>query len=207
MNRLHTLSGSRLDQKIKPDRRGKRTVIAGVYSIASPSGKRYIGSSSDLKKRRKNHRDLLYKGRHHSIALQRAWEKYKGCLRFKVLLVCSTEHLIFYEQRAIDKLKPIYNMSRNAGTRLGSTLSEEVVRAMTERARGNKYALGLRHTEETKRAISELHKGKSKTPEHRAKIAAALRGVPWCLGRKHSEETKEKMRLSAKRLWERRKLA
>lgn len=44
--------------------------------------------------------------------------------------------------------------------------------------RGNQHAKGLRHSEEWKKATSERQLGskRPKTPEHRAKIAAALRG-------------------------------
>ena len=45
---------------------------------------------------------------------------------------------------------------------------------------GKKLALGYKHTEEWKRKMSKMMKGKNK----------------WMLGKKHSEETKKKMSLS-----------
>lgn len=205
MSRLLTVFGSPLNKNLPRNKKGDGTPLTGVYSITSPSGKMYVGSSSNLKLRRKAHRRLLNEGRHHSLALQRAWDKYEGRLRFNILLLCSVEHLMFYEQRAIDRLRPCYNMCPIAGTRLGAKMSDKGRKNISSALKGNTYARGLKHTERVRQLISELHKGKSKTVEHRAKIAAALRGTPWCLGRKHSEETKEKMRRSALLLWEQRR--
>jgi len=80
---------------------------------------------------------------------------------------------------------------------------------------GNKYALGYKHTketkkkisekckgrkhtEETKKNISETHKGKPKSKEHKRKLSESKKGKNNPLfGKHHTEETKRKMRLSA----------
>ena len=60
----------------------------------------------------------------------------------------------------------------------GKKHTEETKRKMSEAKKGNKNRVGKKHTEETKRNISEAKKGK---PSNRA-------------GKKHTEETKRKMR-------------
>lgn len=69
---------------------------------------------------------------------------------------------------------------------------------------------GFKHSEETKRRLSEVNKGKKHSKEAREKISKALKkriyseeqrrklserskGNKYCLGRKHSEETKKKI--------------
>lgn len=51
--------------------------------------------------------------------------------------------------------------------------SPDVVAAMTAVNMGNKYRQGILHTEETRLKMSLASKGKPKSPEHRAKLAAA----------------------------------
>jgi hypothetical protein len=59
--------------------------------------------------------------------------------------------------------------------------------------------LGVEVSEETRKKMSESHKGRPNTPEQKAKISAALKG------RVMSEETKKKISESRKKLWEKRK--
>jgi hypothetical protein len=54
---------------------------------------------------------------------------------------------------------------------------------------------GYRHTEETKKKISELHKGKNLTEEHKKKVGDSLRGKK---GKPLSDEAKKKLSLSLK---------
>ena len=94
--------------------------VSGVYKITSPSGKFYIGSAVNIRTRWKTHRKQLRGGIHHSVVLQRASEKHGlDNLIFQVLLVCEPCNLLMYEQRAMDVLKPQYNVSPTAGSKLG----------------------------------------------------------------------------------------
>jgi len=63
--------------------------ICGIYSILNKlNNKTYIGSSCDIERRWRHHRQNLNKGIHHCIHLQRAWNKYGfGLLFIQYLLV------------------------------------------------------------------------------------------------------------------------
>jgi predicted GIY-YIG superfamily endonuclease len=52
-------------------------IISGIYYIKNiTNNKLYIGSSKDILKRFYEHKRLLRHNKHHSIRLQRAWDKY-----------------------------------------------------------------------------------------------------------------------------------
>lgn len=156
---------------------------SGVYEILNTSnGKRYVGSAVSLPRRWLEHRSLLRKGKHHSRILQRAWGKYgEQAFEFSPLLVCAKTDLIFYEQRAMDTLRPEYNIAPTAGN-----------------------CLGVKHSAETRARMSAANKGKKLPPEVVEKIAAANIGKKRssefktaqsarATGRTHSDETKAKL--------------
>jgi len=58
----------------------------------------------------------------------------------------------------------------------GSKHSPQARAKMSAAAKGNKRALGRRHTLETCTRMSIAHKGKRLSPEHRAGISAATKG-------------------------------
>src|SRR5574337_461681 len=90
---------------------------SGIYELRSPSGKRYVGSSKNLPKRKREHFSALSRGDHPNKTLLRAFNKY-GTLTFSVLIKCSEDNLFLYEQFVIDGLRPEYNESPSAcGTR------------------------------------------------------------------------------------------
>lgn len=143
----------------------------GIYSITSPSGNKYIGSSIDIHSRWSGHRCELSKNRHHSSALQNASNKYGlENLEFKVELICGEKDLLLYEQIYIDYLKPEYNICPIAGR-----------------------TTGYKHTKESLEKMSKIHKGKILSEEHRAKLRKSHRRLKPNLGKKASEETRAKM--------------
>lgn len=58
----------------------------GIYLIASPSGKVYVGQSRNLRKRLMEHRRLLNKNQHKNIHLQNSYNKYHGEGFFSIIL-------------------------------------------------------------------------------------------------------------------------
>lgn len=89
--------------------------MIGIYEIKNKvTGKIYIGSSKQIEKRWEQHLQALEKGEHHSILLQRAWNKYgKECFEFTIKEECREEELLLKEQKHLD-LKPEYNVGAQA---------------------------------------------------------------------------------------------
>jgi group I intron endonuclease len=115
-------------------------MTCGIYSITSPSGKCYIGSSADIENRWSRHRSDLKKDSHHAFKLQRASTKHGlKALIFNILEVCSIENLLPLEQMYLTRHKPKYN----------TTLSVDI--ASCEQSR--------------KKMLATI-----RTPEHRAKV-------------------------------------
>lgn len=166
----------------------------GIYQITNlQNGKCYVGSAASFTKRWKEHVRQLSNGNHHSTVMQRAWNKYgEAAFEFKKLLVCAKADLIWYEQRAIDVLKPAYNICKVAGSVLGYRHTDEAKTAAAERARGNTNRRGRKELQEVCDRISAGRKGKGIgrvfDAETREKIAAAQRG------RTLTEEQKEHLR-------------
>jgi len=123
----------------------------GVYKITcAPTGKIYIGSAArSLEARRKRHWADLRGGRHHSINLQRSWNKYgESAFTFTPVLLCRPQDALMYEQLAFEALKPTLNMAPTAGNLSGFT-----------------------HSIESRRKIAEY----PRTPEMRLRQSAAMR--------------------------------
>jgi len=96
--------------------------ISGIYIIRSTCNLRrvYVGSAKNISIRWSLHRRDLAKGRHHSIKLQRHYDKYGAeDLIYEMLELCPIEALINREQYYIDKLRPYFNICKIAGSSLG----------------------------------------------------------------------------------------
>lgn len=154
---------------------------SGVYQITNEvNGKRYIGSAVNMDKRWKEHRRDLRANRHRNQKLQRSYNKYgKDSFSFKVIVDCSPENAIAWEQIAIDGIDPEINICRIAGSRKGVTFSKShreklgLIRKgvkldpeihqkvwKTRREKGN----GKRKIESILKA-AEKNTGKKRTPE------------------------------------------
>ena len=147
----------------------------GIYEILNAAnGKRYIGSAVCFSLRWNNHRVSLRRSKHHSAALQHAWNKYgEEAFVFRALLACAKEQLLFQEQRAIHGFMPAYNICKVAGSQLGAKRTPE------QRVR---YAGALRgqirgpHSAEHRAKLSAAHTGQKRSPEQCARIGASKRG-------------------------------
>lgn len=166
-----------------------------VYLIVNNvNGKRYVGQTSQPLNKRwarhrspMNHRDPQY--------LFRAIQKY-GAENFTIkplVVVNSKWEMDLYERSLIKAFglrnpEKGYNLTDGGGGMLGFKLSEETkarmssyVKSEEHRARisisklGNKSRLGILHSEETKKKISEAHKGKKFSSEHLNNLRLARR--------------------------------
>lgn len=148
---------------------------AGVYKITcTRTGKFYIGSSYNMKKRTNSHRCLLQKNTHTSIHLQRAWKKH-GAEHFKVevLFRCSVDDLLFYEQRALNTLKPIFNILPTAGSNRGF-----IVSAATREKQSQAVKERLKNTSYDRKAHIDRLLSHRNNPKRLANLRAKLVGRP-----------------------------
>lgn len=176
--------------------------ISGVYQIQSKikPERIYIGSSICIDNRWKSHLKALRKNKHHSLKLQRHFNKYRDIdLQFSILLVCESKDLIKVEQYFINSYKPYFNTCKIAGSTLGFKFSKESKEKLSLLAMGNKRCIGRAMSEEKKRQMSEERKGKIffiHTEQSKLKLSKAFKDKPL------SEETKQKFREG----WEKRRI-
>lgn len=160
-------------------------IVSGIYSIVNKvNGKKYIGSSININNRYKQHIAMLKRGRHHSIALQRAWDKY-GKDQFELVIICMApeEYLLKLEQKFLNSLfgDNLYNISKDAVAWMkGRKHSPETLAKMHTDRLGNKSRTGY----------PGHWKGQKLSQEHIANMKKSRQFV--------SQETREKMSLSKK---------
>lgn len=117
----------------------------GIYSLTNRNnGKRYIGQSRNLQKRKTTHEWLLRNHRHFNIHLQRAWDS-GDRFDFEILEECTKEEL---NEKEIEWIKKLDTM------RCGYNLCE-----------GGEATDGYHFTEEQKEKISKANKGRKTTEE------------------------------------------
>ncbi len=159
----------------------------GIYRILNiTNNKCYVGSSISLHHRKNEHFRDLRKNVHHSVKLQRAYNKYGyDKFSFEVLENCTKEELKIKEEFWIKELKTYkfgYNWSRLTGSSfLGRKHSVETCLLISIRGKGTKRSAetkyrisqarkGVRHSVETRKKMSDGHKGLIPTKETVAKI-------------------------------------
>lgn len=81
-------------------------MAGGVYAITNTkNGKKYVGSSCNLAKRKNQHFSDLRNDRHSNIHLQRAYHKYgESDFVWEILEIASDDDLLTCENNWIDKL-------------------------------------------------------------------------------------------------------
>jgi len=183
---------------------------SGIYQIQSIfNEKRYIGSTINLKSRRKDHFKDLEEGRNNRY-LQMHVRKYGVAdLIFSILEFCPKEKLIEREQYWMDKLQPKFNICPIAGSCLGVKFSDVACRENGERVRKfwldpeyrerqNLSHKGFKPSEKSKRKTSETMKRLFREREHWNKgfhhsdVSKKKIGIGQ-EGRSKSEETKRRM--------------
>ena len=91
-------------------------MIGYIYIIRNNvNGKFYIGSTNNYHKRKLKHFNQLRKNKHHSIYLQRAFNKYKET-SFEFIIIETCYNYQIREQELLDSIdfKDSYNVSKSA---------------------------------------------------------------------------------------------
>ena len=161
-----------------------KKAISGVYEIRNIlNGHKYYGSAVDIKRRFARHKMDLRKGKHHSIYLQRAWDKYgEDSFEFIVLAVCepNKEELLQMEQALLDT-KPEYNISPSARNSQGVIRREETKHKISASLIGHEQ---FPCTEERKRLLREINTGKHASDEVKQKMSESHLGSTWSAARR-----------------------
>lgn len=165
---------------------------SGVYKIKNLiNNKSYIGSSISIDNRIKKHKESLLKGNHHSIKLQRSYDKYgEDNFIFEIIEDVSIEYLIDREQHYInlfDSYNNGYNSVQFAGSNLGMKHSDSTKDKIRLSSIGNKNMLNKKHNDDTKNIISEKLKGRNLSDDTKLKMSEVR------IGKKLSDETKLKI--------------
>ena len=156
---------------------------SGIYCIENlKNGKKYIGQSVDLEKRKHEHFSLLKGNNHSNTHLQNSYNKYgEENFKFRILLYCEPFELTKYEQFFVDYYMPelLYNVRLECvNSNQGIILSEGTKRKMSKANGGENHPMwGKHHSEETIKKMSEACHGEN-NPMY---------------GKHHSEETIRKM--------------
>lgn len=223
-----------------------------VYLVTNiTNGKRYAGqhSGNNLNRYWKSCICAALGGSKSKPALYNSVRKH-GSENFIIeplIIVHKKEEMNFYESFLIREFdlrnsEKGYNLTDGGEGTPGRKMSEENRIKLSERMKGKKYGLGhkmteenkvkllavhigMKHTEEACRKISEGHKGLPQHENTKRALASVLKGNSWNVekhlseetkrklseagkGRKHSPESIEKMRLVQKNApWKQRKLS
>jgi len=162
-----------------------------VYSIQNTqNGKRYIGSTVNFPGRKRVHLWMLRHNRHHSILLQRSWNKYgEDCFKFEILFESEDSKIqIQMEQKFMDELKPELNICPVAGVRSGFSHSDECKKRISIKVKqmcadgeiSRPDRTGYKQSEETKAKIGAAHKGRvfSDTTLEKMRLAKRAKAHP-----------------------------
>lgn len=167
----------------------------GIYAIVNIlSGKVYVGSTMQSFKRRWSiHKSKLNHNRHGNSHLQRAWNKYgaKAFLWMILEIVQHAEKIIQREQYWLDEhllFCDLYNTGRVASNPfLGCKHTEETRKRISEASRKKIPRRGWHHTEGTKKKLRQIQSGRHHTEAAKSKMSK------FQTGREKSEEHKRKI--------------
>lgn len=136
--------------------------ISGIYAVVNTlNNKKYVGSSSDIKKRYRQHYNDLYKNKHVNIHLQRAFNKYgKDAFEFWILEKCEDikDTLIAIEQKWIDS-DGDYNICKLASHQSGDVYTGHVI------------------SKEHRQIVAEANRRRVWTKESREKLSQSLKNA------------------------------
>ncbi len=111
-----------------------------IYAIINIiNGKIYIGSAINFRKRRNAHERNLKLNKHHSIYLQRAYNKYgKDNFKFDIIEeIIDKKKLLKREQMWMNLFKPQYNIAKTAGSMLNFNHRSESKEKMSISRKGS----------------------------------------------------------------------
>jgi len=174
--------------------------MTGIYKITSPSNRVYVGQSVSISRRWNDYKKSL-KG--NQIKLYNSIKKYGYDNHvFEIIELCNEDSLNCRERFWQEKLDCVENglnckyvKTKDKYGRLSKSTIQKMKDADKSYMIGNNYRLGILHTDETKKRISNSLKGQMVGDKnHMYKRFGKLN---YFFGRSHSDETKEILRKKA----------
>jgi group I intron endonuclease len=169
--------------------------VGCVYCLTSPSGRSYIGLSTDFDSRMVEHLSMANSGSRyliHKAIRKYGWDSFTRRVLFES---SDVEELKAKEQELIAQHRTFfreggYNMTRGGDGVFGLRFTDE------SRLRMSKAHKGKRLSATTRKKIADAHRGRPKSKEHRRNISKAIMGHPSYKksGKPCSEETRDKIR-------------
>ena len=139
--------------------------MIGVYVIRCKVNDRfYIGVSKNIKARWNEHKSYLKNNKHHSVKLQRSYNKY-GIDAFEYSIIYETKDYESAVNLEIAMIKSFYgkmllnSSATSQGFGIGYKHTEATKAKISKSLMGNKYTLGYKHTEEAKEKQRQASKG------------------------------------------------
>jgi group I intron endonuclease len=134
-------------------------MTTGIYKIRNiVNDKSYVGFSTEIEKRWRQHKADLRNDHHINILIQNAWNKY-GEHAFEFIIVEETSELADREVYWIHELDTHYN---------GYNL--------TEGGDDPPNHTGFKRSAKTRKLMGDVQRGRKKTQDHKDKIAKTLTG-------------------------------
>jgi len=156
--------------------------MVGIYKITSPTGKIYVGQSINIEQRFTYYKKLNCT---EQIKLLRSLQKYTPeNHNFEILEECE-ECYLNERERYWQECHDVLNRERGLNLRYvkdgdrSGTMSEETRERMSSSKVGEKnYMFGKKHSEETKKKISEKRKGYKVSEEVKKRLSEQRLGIP-----------------------------
>lgn len=180
--------------------------ISGIYIITNRvNGKVYIGQSKSCTTRFRQHMHTLRRCDHNNPHLQHAYNEYgEDVFEYRILEECPLDKRDERERFWIskyDSMNQKYGYNLQSGGHKNKILSDETKEKIGRASKGNKYRLGIRHTEEHKEIIRQQmlgednhFYGRKHSTESIEKISKAKTGI------KQTKETNAKRSETMKKL-------
>lgn len=147
----------------------------GIYLWRNKdSGKIYIGSSIDLRRRFLKYYSINALIKNTNMIINVALIKY-GYSSFELVILeyCTAENVISREQYYIDQLKPEYNILKKAGSWEGHHHSLETIAKISGESN---HFFSKTHNEEARKKMSEVKLNRTLTDEVKEKISRGKSG-------------------------------
>lgn len=131
----------------------------GIYWIRNKINNHiYVGSTTDVKRRRREHKTELKRGVSSHRLLQYAVNEYGlNNFSYKVLITCHPDMRKWYEQQFLDQWNPEYNMHPRSDSSKGYKYSEESKKKISL------TQTGCKHSEETRMKMRVSQKKRRET--------------------------------------------